>query len=581
MRVAIFTALALAAARADDAEPFPIPLSRETFPLYVHDDGLALVEFRRGGAPDAGFADAARLLRDVVPLGSVDALREPQLAAAHGVADAPALLLFDRGVGRPYEGGRAVKDIVHFALEALDRFAAGAAAAPAQVVRAAHEQVRLHEHDDDGAAAAPRALGDAPQPLHSATELRQLAQIEDVLLVGCVGPNASEARDAYREAAVALSGEYLALEAADEWLAPRVGCADPPSVVLLRAGAVGGGHDEVLEYEGPWEAEALAAWVREHGFVPLMPLTAHSARRRLLEEAVPSLVLLMPASHHADAASDASDAPPPSHARLLTALRELAREYKDDLAFCVANATAAMAPLASALALPARPAAPALALYDPMLQQRYVYPRALVDDDATAAGAAALRAQLRAFIDAFLDGELEATARSEPEPEEAGIVHHSTRPHKLVATSFERHVRDAGRDVLVMYHAPWCDHCAAAHELMREVGAALAKSEPPADGAPPLQLAELDVHANDMPAAHQVHSVPALLLFPAHQPHRRVLYDGALTADAVLRWLSRYSVAVPTPPETAAHTGGGGVGALTAALKAMQTTAAAQLRTEL
>ena len=160
-------------------------------------------------------------------------------------------------------------------------------------------------------------------------------------------------------------------------------------------------------------------------------------------------------------------------------------------------------------------------------------------------------------------------------------MHHSTRPHKLVATSFERHVRDAGRDVLVMYHAPWCDHCAAAHELMREVGAALAKSEPPADGAPPLQLAELDVHANDMPAAHQVHRVPALLLFPAHQPHRRVLYDGALTVDAVLRWLSRYSAAVPTPPETAAHTGGRGVGALTAALKAMQTTAAAQLRTEL
>ena len=55
----------------------------------------------------------------------------------------------------------------------------------------------------------------------------------------------------------------------------------------------------------------------------------------------------------------------------------------------------------------------------------------------------------------------------------------------------------------------------------------------------------------------------------------------ALTADAVLRWLSRYSAAVPTPPETAAHTGGRGVGALTAALKAMQTTAAAQLRTEL
>ena len=32
-----------------------------------------------------------------------------------------------------------------------------------------------------------------------------------------------------------------------------------------------------------------------------------------------------------------------SHARLLAALRDLAREYKDDLAFCVANATAAMA----------------------------------------------------------------------------------------------------------------------------------------------------------------------------------------------------------------------------------------------
>ena len=57
----------------------------------------------------------------------------------------------------------------------------------------------------------------------------------------------------------------------------------------------------------------------------------------------------------------------------------------------------------------------------------------------------------------------------------------------------------------------------------------------------------------------------------------------------IIRWDSATSAAlcaasisaVPTPPETAAHTGGRGVGALTAALKAMQTTAAAQLRTEL
>ena len=176
-------------------------------------------------------------------------------------ADAPALLLFERGVSRPYEGGRSVKDIVHFALEALDRFAAGAAAMPAQV-RAAHEQVRLHEHDD-GAAAPPRALGDAPQPLHSATELRQLAQIEDVLLVGCVGPNASEARDAYREAAVALSGEYLALEAADEWrrasaapiLRPSCCCAQAPwAAATTRCSSM-----------RPWEAEALAAWCASTG----------------------------------------------------------------------------------------------------------------------------------------------------------------------------------------------------------------------------------------------------------------------------------------------------------------------------
>ena len=235
MRVPVFTALALAAARADDAEPFPIPLSRETFPLYVHPDGIALVEFRRGGASPTRLRGrgAAAARRGAARLGGRAARAAARGGARRGRRARAAPLRTRRRP--PYEGGRAVKDIVHFALEALDRFAAGAAAAPAQVVRAAHEQVRLHEHDDDGAAAAPRALGDAPQPLHSATELRQLAQIEDVLLVGCVGPNASEARDAYREAAVALSGEYLALEAADEWLAPRVGCADPPSVVLLRA----------------------------------------------------------------------------------------------------------------------------------------------------------------------------------------------------------------------------------------------------------------------------------------------------------------------------------------------------------
>ena len=72
-------------------EAFPIPLTRSTFPLFVTADGLALVEFRSGGAPDDDFAQAAWLLRDVIPLGTVDVLREPQLA----LADVDHVLTFD------------------------------------------------------------------------------------------------------------------------------------------------------------------------------------------------------------------------------------------------------------------------------------------------------------------------------------------------------------------------------------------------------------------------------------------------------------------------------------------------------
>ena len=527
-------------------EAFPIPLTRSTFPLFVTADGLALVEFRSGGAPDGDFAQAAWLLRDVIPLGTVDVLREPQLAITHNATDTPSVRLFRRGVGTPLGGGLSgksgvrvggsVEELVAYCLDEFDRLITEDAAEPPARIRAAGAHHAWTHADADAEPPGERggeasSTAEAPRRLHSVSELAQLRHVEDVLVLGLflsdadppdadapadaarAATDAAAGRAAYAAAARALADEHLLLHASDEWLVGRLlgahgaECAHPdagpdadavqsarlPCVLMLRAGEpplrfgarLGARR---LDAEAPAEAatgteagaesvtdgaDALIDWVRTHGHAPLVQLTHHTLRRRLLDHDVPSLVLLLPASAatpRADTtrrdrlvldAEQQADADAAPASALLGAFRRLSAEFADDLYFYYAISAPEMAPLASALSLELNAEVPSLAIFDPAVHRRYVYPHDLplhVGGDADGAMERAM-ASVRHFIETFLDGVLVPTRRAQPLPLPThprtgnssaceGVVH-------VGAGALEAHLDAPSRDVVIGFHAPW------------------------------------------------------------------------------------------------------------------------------
>ena len=601
--------LALSFAPADE-DTFPIPLDSTTFPLYVSDDGLALVEFRSGGAPDPAFAHAARLLREIVPLGAVDVQRHPQLASAHGIVDFPSTHVFRRGVASAYNGSRQVKELVYYCLEALDAFASEEEATSARGYHSAREQAQLHVHEE---AVHPEPHPPLPhtQVLHATSELLHLRKLEDVLLLGlfpdpdpddaslsafaaaALAAAVAEARAAYGEAAAAMRHEHLFLEAHAPWLVRSLREkllleAAPPLLLLLRTG------EPTMVYGGRWDADEIGAWVHGHAYVPLLRISHADVQRRYVDEPVPSLLLLLPPT---SLERHAAEGEPPPYAEATDGVSRLAHEYHADLAFFVAEAAPRMAPLASALALdPFPPEQPRVALWEPTLQRRYVFPRALDGGAVTA-----WLPELRAFLEAFLDGHLAPTLRSAAAPDDleeedgggggggGGDANTGARRgaakegrpsvRTVVAATFERDVLRAGRDVLLGYHAPWCAHCDGLDELLGELakgapspplqgagdaaaaadasanasGAGEASRDSHAHASAPL-IAQMDVHANDMHDDFQVQAVPSLLLFPAEAPHAPLVYRGRLEVDAVWAWVGAVHAR-----RRAESSGGGGV----------------------
>ncbi len=66
-------------------------------------------------------------------------------------------------------------------------------------------------------------------------------------------------------------------------------------------------------------------------------------------------------------------------------------------------------------------------------------------------------AELRAFQAAYLAGGVLPTLKTEAE----SPVHLRGKVKTLTGANFQEAVLEGGRDVLVMFHAPWCGHCKA------------------------------------------------------------------------------------------------------------------------
>jgi protein disulfide-isomerase A1 len=142
------------------------------------------------------------------------------------------------------------------------------------------------------------------------------------------------------------------------------------------------------------------------------------------------------------------------------------------------------------------------------------------------------------FINATLNGELKPYIRSELEPEDP---RDSYTPGSIlinaVGTNFHKLVvQDFKRDILVVYHAPWCGFCRKFMPTLREVGTRLAHA------GSGLKLVKIDATRNEISDV-DIEGYPTIKLYkaiPAPVPIRQresISYEGDRTADDLIAFL--------------------------------------------
>ena len=147
-------------------------------------------------------------------------------------------------------------------------------------------------------------------------------------------------------------------------------------------------------------------------------------------------------------------------------------------------------------------------------------------------------ASLTDFVSSFLSGVAKPYIRSEPEPEDPND---SFTPGSIlvnaVATNFDKFVTDdIKRDILVVYHAPWCGFCRKLMPTLRDLGLKLGHT-----GAT-LKVVKIDATRNEIPNV-SIAGYPTLVLYKAVSARvpidqrEAVMYSGDRSIEDVVKFL--------------------------------------------
>jgi len=136
---------------------------------------------------------------------------------------------------------------------------------------------------------------------------------------------------------------------------------------------------------------------------------------------------------------------------------------------------------------------------------------------------------LQKWFDKYLANEIEPHVKSEPIPED------NSGPVKvIVAHTFESIVKDASKDVLVEFYAPWCGHCKKLAPIWEELGESFADT-------PNVVIAKIDATANDVPPQLNIRGFPTILLFTAGNKDQPVEYQGSRQLDDLKSFVSQHT----------------------------------------
>ena len=130
------------------------------------------------------------------------------------------------------------------------------------------------------------------------------------------------------------------------------------------------------------------------------------------------------------------------------------------------------------------------------------------------------------WIDDVTAGRAAPHLKSEEPPAEQGdnVV--------IVGKEYAKIVKDASKDVLVKYYAPWCGHCKKLAPVWDELAAAY-KDEPN------LVIGKFDATVNEAEDV-QIQGYPTLIFYPKDNKEG-VKYEGERDLDSIKKWLAEQS----------------------------------------
>lgn len=145
---------------------------------------------------------------------------------------------------------------------------------------------------------------------------------------------------------------------------------------------------------------------------------------------------------------------------------------------------------------------------------------------------------IKDFIEKFLSGSLSPYVRSEPEPDNPKDCY---TPGSIlvnaVASNFPELVTDdTQRDILVVFHAPWCGFCRRLMPTLKELGEKLSHT------GKALKLVKIDATRNEVPGV-QVTGYPTIVLFNAVkqrveiEQRPAVHYEGDRSVEDLVQFL--------------------------------------------
>ncbi|XP_041975802.1 protein disulfide-isomerase A3 [Aricia agestis] len=133
---------------------------------------------------------------------------------------------------------------------------------------------------------------------------------------------------------------------------------------------------------------------------------------------------------------------------------------------------------------------------------------------------------LLAFAKDLVDGKLEPFIKSEALPAS------NDGPVKVaVGKNFKELVTDSGRDALIKFYAPWCEHCQKLAPVWEELGEKLKNEE--------VDIIKIDATANDLPKSlYTVYAFPTIYWKPKDSSMKPVRYKGGRALEDFLKYVS-------------------------------------------